>query len=536
MKIGKHRSLSEVEGGTVKMRNGVEVGRQELNLNRRINLIILLLSLSGVLIHLVFYQNLGFHRDELLYFSLGEHPDFGYFSVPPLIGFLAALLTKLFGYTLFAAKILPALLGGVVIYLCAMLAKELNGGFFAQIVAAVGIICSILFLRSFSLFQPVFLDIFFWTLALYLLLRYHNSNLKKYLYLFGLTIGIGVLNKYNLLFLVISVLAILPFTRHRKLFLDKDFYLTILLSFLIVLPNIIWQISHQFPVLNHLSQLQNSQLTKMSSATFLVEQLLMNYPATLLVVPGLLFLLFNKKESDYKWVGYILVVVLLLYLILQGKSYYSAGIYPTLVATGAVFFERYIRNYVLRSIILSVLLLLTWSALPMGVASKSPEKLVAYFDEMAKVTKSDAVRRYENNKYYQLPQDYADMLGWDELTEITNKAWQLAESKEQCIIYAENYGQAGAITILGKKYHLPEAISFSDNFRYRFPKTFDHEITQFIYINNELGKDVESLFQDIQEVGRITNPLAREFGTRVYLCQKPRTSFNQFWKLRVQNL
>jgi len=496
-------------------------------------LTILLISVLGVLIHLLFYQNLGFHRDELLYFSLGEHPDFGYFSVPPLIGFLAALLTKLFGYTLFAAKILPALLGGVQIYLCAMLAKELNGGFFAQIVAAVGVICSILFLRAFSLFQPVFLDIFFWTLALYLLLRYHNSNLKKYLYLFGLTIGIGVLNKYNLLFLVISVLAILPFTRHRKFFLDKDFYLTILLAFLIVLPNIIWQITHQFPVLSHLSQLQNSQLTKMSSATFLMEQLLMNYPSTLLVLPGLLFLLFNKRVKEYHWVGYVLVLVLLLYLILQGKSYYSAGIYPLLVAAGAVFFEGYIRNYVLRSIIMSVLLFLTWSALPMGIASKSPEKLVAYFDEMAKVTKNDAVRRYENNKYYPLPQDYADMLGWDELADITNKAWQLAEHKDQCIIYAENYGQAGAITILGKKHYLPEAISFSDNFRYRFPKTFDHEITQFIYINNELGSDVESLFQDIQEVGRVSNPLAREFGTRVYLCRKPLYSFNKFWESRI---
>lgn len=496
-------------------------------------LIIFFIAGLGVLVHLLFYQNLGFHRDELLYFSLGEHPDFGYFSVPPLIGFLAALLTKLFGYTLFAAKILPALLGGVVIYLCAMLAKELNGGFFAQIVAAVGVICSILFLRSFSLFQPVFLDIFFWTLSLYFLLRYHNSNLMKYLYLFGLTIGIGILNKYNMLFLVIAVLGILPFTRHRNLFLHKDFYLTILLAFLIVLPNIIWQIAHQFPVLSHLSQLQNSQLTKMSSTTFLMEQLLMNYPATILALPGLLFLLFNKKVSEYRWVGYILVFVLLLYLILQGKSYYSAGIYPTLVTAGAVFFERYIRNYTVRSMIMLVLLLLTWSALPMGLATKSPEKLVAYFDAMAKVTHNDAVRRYENNKYYPLPQDYADMLGWDELTEITNKAWQLAGSTGQCIIYAENYGQAGAITILGKKYHLPEAISFSDNFRYRIPKTFDREITGFIYINGELGKDIEALFQDIQEVGRVSNPLAREFGTRVYLCRKPLYSFNKFWESRI---
>jgi hypothetical protein len=155
---------------------------------------------------------------------------------------------------------------------------------------------------------------------------------------------------------------------------------------------------------------------------------------------------------------------------------------------------------------------------------------------MARVTKNDAVRRYENNRYNPLPQDYADMLGWDELAAATHNAWLQVEHKDQCIIYAENYGQAGAVTILGKKYNLPEAISFSDNYRYWIPETFGSEITELIYINDEPGKDIKMLFENIREIGGVENPLAREFGTKVYLCTKPKSSFNMFWKTTVQNL
>jgi len=499
-------------------------------------LFLVILSLAGVALHLLFYKNLGFHRDELLYLSLGEHPDFGYFSVPPFIGILAMAVVKIFGYSLFAVKIVPALLGGGLVYLAALTAKELNGSFFAQVLAGVGLICSILFLRTFSLFQPVFLDVFFWTLAYYLLVRFINSNLTKYLYYFGIVVGIGLLNKYNILFLVMALLIVLPFSKWRRLFLTRDLYLTILVVLLIVLPNIVWQLVHQMPVLHHLGELRDSQLAKMSSANFLVEQLLMIFPATLIGLPGMFYLLFSEQLKRFRVIGFSLLVVLLLYLLLQGKSYYSAGIYPFLLSAGAVFYEKYLKTSALRVAFAGVLLWLTWTILPMGISSKSPEKLVAYFDKMARITKNDAVRRYENNNYHPLPQDYADMLGWEELAAITNKAWQQVEQKEQCLIYAENYGQAGAVTILGKKFSLPEALSFSDNFRYWLPKTFDREIQELIYINHELGDDIRQLFEDITEIGRLTDPLARESGVRVYLCKKPRQSFNQFWTSRTREL
>lgn len=128
------------------------------------------------------------------------------------------------------------------------------------------------------------------------------------------------------------------------------------------------------------------------------------------------------------------------------------------------------------------------------------------------------------------------MLGWEELTAIANKAYQMIDDKKASFIYCENYGQAGAITIIGKKYGLPEAVSFNESFRYWIPLKFYPDITSFIYINNELGEDVQNLFGKITLVGSISNPDAREYGTAVYLCQYPTMSFNIFWKSRLEIL
>ncbi len=132
-------------------------------------ILLLIISFISVIFQLSFYSLFEFHRDELLYFSLGQHLALGYHSVPPFIGFLAFVSTKLFGYTLFAAKFFPALAGGILIYLSGIIAKELKGGLYAQILTAISLLVSLLFIRAFGLFQPVVFDILFWTLAIYLL-------------------------------------------------------------------------------------------------------------------------------------------------------------------------------------------------------------------------------------------------------------------------------------------------------------------------------------------------------------------------------
>jgi hypothetical protein len=156
--------------------------------------------------------------------------------------------------------------------------------------------------------------------------------------------------------------------------------------------------------------------------------------------------------------------------------------------------------------------------------------MIEYFRVLEEEKGMDVGRRWEDDTIHPLPQDYADMLGWEELTSLARQAYDSVLDKEACVIYAQNYGQAGAISVIGKKYNMPEAMSFHDSFRYWLPKDLKSEIREFIYINDELGEDIQDLFSNIQVIGSISNPYAREYGTTVYLCREPTSSFNAFYK------
>jgi len=501
-------------------------------------LIVLLSSMAifNVILHIVLSYNLEYHRDELLYFSLGQHPAFGYASVPPLIGWIAWLMQNIFGYSIFAVRIFPALMGGIMVFLIAGLAKELGGSAYARILAGVGIIISGFGLRTFILFQPVHIDLLFWTLSFYLVVKYLNTQSEKYLIYFGISAGIALLNKYLIGLLFFTLLTVIPFTKYRSIFKNKMFWIGIITGTLIFLPNIIWQFANGLPVIHHFSELARTQLVNVDKADFLIDQLISPMVATVLTVAGIIFLLINKSVNQFRFLGIISILIIVILMLLQGKSYYTQGVFPLLIAAGAVFWERLLKRLRARILLVLILLLLTMPIMTFGIPLYGADKLVSYFKELENKYGMTFGRHFEDGTIHSLPQDYADMLGWEELTAITNNAWQIIPDKKAAFIYCENYGQAGAITIIGRKYGLPEAVSFHESFFYWFPERFDPDIKSAIYINDDLGEDIGMLFAKITEVGSISNPDAREYGTTVFLCEEPVRSFNEFWIERTAHL
>lgn len=500
------------------------------NLDR---LIIVLLALGNVLLHLAYYGNLEFHRDELLYFALGLHPDFGYATVPPLIGWVASLLQTIFGYSLFAVKLLPALLSGVLVLLAAGIARELKGGTYARILTAVVIIFMPVTLRTFHLFQPVHLDLLLWTLLLYYTLRYVNTQKDKFLLALGVIAGIGMLNKYLIALLFIGLVVAILVSPHRSLFSKRTFYKGLLLAFLLFLPNLIWQIARDLPVIGHMEALNERQLVNVDRGDFLIDQLLMTFGGMFLVIPGLIYL-FRNKEYRYLSITALFVVIVL--LLLRGKSYYTMGVIPMLVAAGGVAIEKWIRNTWIRIVIPLFIIWFTLPVIPFGLPVYTESGLVQFFADMEEDYGLQIGRRFEDGTIHSLPQDYADQLGWEELTMKTASAYASIPEKNKALIYCENYGQASAIAVIGKKYGLPEPISFNESFLYWKPNAFDPDIEYFIYINDELGVNVAAFFDDIEVAGQITNPNAREFGTTIYLCSNPKGSFNAFYKDVVKDI
>ena len=498
--------------------------------------VIVFLALFNIVIHLLFINNLEYHRDELLYFSLGLHPAAGYATVPPMIGWIAWMMQSIFGYSLFAVRIFPAIMSGFLVFLISAIAKELGGNYYARILAAIGIIISVFDLRAFSLFQPVHIDVIFWTLIFYMVIRYVNTSSGRYLIFLGIVAGLSLLNKYLIGLLFLSLFIVIPFTQYRKILTDKKFWLGILVGTIIFLPNLIWQFVNGLPVFHHLSELNRTQLANVERSGFLIEQLLMPTAASVLTIAGLFYLFIDRNARKYRFAAVAAILVIAILLVLKGKSYYTMGVFPFLIAAGAVAFERIIKNIWLRLLLPAIMILLTIPIIPLGLPTYKTDKLVKYFASLESKYGITVGRRFEDGSIHSLPQDYADMLGWEELASIASKAYQQVSDKRACFIYCENYGQAGAITIIGKKYGLPEAVCFSESFRYWIPRKFDPDITSFIYINTKLGVDIGKVFKKVTKIGSISNPDAREFGTSVYLCEEPVMSFNELWESRLKNL
>jgi hypothetical protein len=270
--------------------------------------------------------------------------------------------------------------------------------------------------------------------------------------------------------------------------------------------------------------------------TFLAEQLMMGGFTSVLTIAGLLFILLNRKCIKYRFLGILVIFVIIVLMLLRGKSYYTIGIFPFLIAAGAVAFDNSLKRTWSRILLPVMLVVLTIPVIPVGLPIYKSDGLVRYFHTLETKYGIIIARRFEDNSIHSLPQDYADMLGWEELTSLTNKAYQMIPDKKTCFIYGENYGYAGAITIIGKKYGLPEAVSFSESFRYWIPRNIKPEINSVIYINGKPDEDIKNLFNKITLIGRISNPDAREYGIGVYLCQDQKSNLNDFWINRLKIL
>jgi hypothetical protein len=502
----------------------------------KIDPVIASLAIFNVVIHLLFYNNLEYHRDELLYFSLGMHPAFGYATVPPLIGWVAWIIQNIFGYSVFAVRLFPALIGGLMVFIVSDMAKELGGRKFAQVLAATGLIIAPFGLRTFIFFQPVHIDLLFWTLIFYLIIRYINSEKPIFLLWLGITAGLALLNKYLIGLLFLVILVVILFTRHRDIFRKKMFWIGIAAGSVIFSPNLIWQFAHGLPVFNHLAELAESQLVNVNRISFLIDQILSPGAASFLTVGGLFYILLNIKQKEIRFLGIVVIAVVAALMLLRGKSYYTQGIYPFLIAAGAVSYEELFKSWWLRSVFIAFLVFMSVCILPFGLPVFGKTQLIKYFNNVEAKYGFEFGRTFEDGSKHSLPQDYADMLGWNELTQIVDTAWQMIPDQKAAFIYCENYGQAGAVTVIGKKYGLPEAVSFNESFRYWAPEIFNPDITSMVYVNDNPGDDVKALFGEVILVGRISDPDAREYGTGVFLARNPVASFNKFWLERIKSV
>lgn len=482
------------------------------------------IALKFILQYTLISSGYDLQRDEYLHIDQAHHLAWGFQSVPPFTSWISYIILLL-GNSIFWIKFFPALFGALTILIVWKAIEELNGNLFALILGATGILFSAL-LRLNTLYQPNSFDVLSWTTVCFVVIKYFNTENPKWLYLGSVVFAIGFLNKYNLVFLVVGLLPSILFTEHRKMFAKKEVYFSFLLGLLIILPNLIWQFKNNFPVIHHLNELAKYQLVNVNRLDFFKSQIFFFAGSFFVIISGLYALIFYNAYTKYKTFLWTIVFTLIIFIYFKAKDYYAIGIYPIYIAFGAVFLAEKInkgwKKY-LKPVLIVIPLLFFILLYNLFFSYKSPEYVLNHRLTYEKL----GLLRWEDGKDHELPQDFADMLGWKELAYKVDSIYLNLPNKEKTLILCDNYGQAGAINYYSKQNI--KAVTFNADYINWFDLTKKYENlirVKWDDINTEL-ETTSPFFQNSKLVTSITNKYAREYGTTIFAFTGSKIDINK---------
>jgi len=491
--------------------------------------IVIAFAIAGCLIHFLFNGAYGYFRDELYYAACGQHLAWGYIDQAPLIAVVARLSRALFGDSLHSLRFFPALASGTQILITGWIVRELGGRRYSQILACTAMLVCPIFLTmdnflSMNAFEPIF-----WMLCVGISLRIIRAGEQRLWLLFGLVAGIGILNKHSTLLFGFAFFLSILVTQQRGWLRQPWIWSGALVAFLIFLPNFLWEYTNHWPTLEILRNVDRLKNEHVSWLQFIAQQAFLVHPlAAPICLVGLWYFLASPSGKPYRYVGWTYLFLLLELLVLRGRIYYLAPIYPMLFAAGAVAIESWIgftgRAWV-KAAILAPLVLGGMVAAPLALPILPLEAAVAYANYWD--VKSIRVEKEPSGK---LPQLFADMMGWQQQARIVAGVFHDLPARDQTkvAILAANFGQAGAIDYFGPSLGLPHAISGHNNYYLWGPQDYTGEIVIAVGLPMDT---LVPLFGDIQRVATIDNEYAipEENNLPVYICRQPRMTLREAW-------
>ena len=481
-------------------------------------------------VHLLTNSRYGYFRDELYYIACARHLAWGYVDMAPLSALILRTELALFGQSLFALRLFPALAGALTVALTGLIARELGGRTWSIILSCTASLSALVYLGignfySMNVFEPLF-----WMGCVYLLIRILNGASPKLWLCFGAVAGLGVENKHSLSFFGIGLVFALLLTPARRHFHGRWIWLGGLVAAAFALPNILWQMQHGWPTHELLSNVAHSNKNVvLTPAQFIAQQILIMNPATLpLWLSGLVWLLINRDGRRYLSLGLAYLITLTEFIVMHGKHYYLAPIYPVLFAAGAVAWERFLGPgfYWINAALTAVMLALAAMLAPTIIPILPPEKLSAYMKAI-----HFEPPRTETSHTATLPQLFADQFGWEEMVDSVVRAYKKLSPEEQkrVGIFCSNYGQAGAIDFFGAKYGLPPALCGHQNYFYWGPGDYNGEL--LLVLDTPGGKEPDQ-FRSVEDLGLVeSSPWAMPWEQRqhIYLCRDLKGNLRDLW-------
>ena len=414
---------------------------------------LLAIAAAVALLHLLTNGRYGFHRDELQFLCDARHLDWGFVSYPPLTPFLEHIGLSLFGLSLVGLRLFSVLAQSAAIVLTGLMARELGGGRLAQIVAASSVALSPLPMFEGTEFQYSSFDYLWWTLAAYAIVRVLRSGNRRWWLLAGAALGLGLETKYSIVFYIAGIFGALLLTKARRNLLSGWLWAGSALALLLFLPNLIWLARHDFISYQFLQSIHTRDVGLGRTGGFFFDQfrICVNLFAAPLWIGGLVWLL---RSSRYRPLAWMYLIPFALFFLAKGRGYYLAGAYTMLLAAGAFAGECWLASLPRLGRRMAVAVYFT------GLAAIGAYACAIILP----LASSGPLRQFALDRNGDLREE----IGWEELVKnVAEIRDSLPGSPSSIGIVVDNYGEQGAIEILGSAYHLPPPISGVNSAWYR---------------------------------------------------------------------
>jgi hypothetical protein len=477
------------------------------------------IAAAVALLHLLTNARYGFHRDELQFLSDARHLDWGFVAYPPFTPAIERIALAVFGLSLVGLRLFSVLAQAAAIMVTGLMARELGGRRLAQVTAALAVALSPLPLFEGTEFQYTTFDYLWWVLIAYFTIRLLRSENPRWWLAIGAAVGLGLLTKYAIVFYIAGILASVVLSRARHFLKSPWFYAGIVLAFLICLPNFLWQVRHQFISYHFLQHIHIRDVGEGRADGFLTDQfrICVNLFAAPLWVAGLVAFL---RDRRYRMMAWMYLVPVALFFFAKGRGYYMAAAYPMLLAMGATTGERWLASLprwgrrTIESVFFTGLAVcgVYILAVVLPLASSGP-------------LRDFALKRNG---------DLRGEFGWQELVKtVAGIRDSLPPNRQASVgIIVGNYGEQGAIEILGTPYNLPMPISLTNSAWLRGYPTPQPTMLIVVGVSRE---DVDGIFEGCRLAGHngnsvgIRNEESRDHPD-IFVCGPPRLPWPEFWK------
>ena len=537
------------------------------------------IAAGTVAVHVATGARYGFDRDELMLLEDARHLAWGYVAYPPMTAFFGRVALELFGASLVGFRFFAAVVQAAALVLTGLMAKEMGGGRWAQVVAALAGVpfC----LGAGALMQYISFDYVCWVLVAYGVVRLLRGGEGWWWVVIGAGIGLGMMAKYTMAFLAVGVVAGVLLTDLRRYLRSRWPWIGAGLAVVIVSPNLIWQMRRNFVSMEFLRFLHERDVGTGVTDWFLAGQLKVTLLAFPLAVAGLWFCFFSSPGKRYKALGWMYAVPLVLFLVMRGRDYYLAPAYPMLYAAGAVWLEKWLVN--LEETVASSgdsgdtasspsRRKTNEAGPPRGEAQSDGKPPLAKPRRQAggearrasgpQLNGDWKARMVRGAIWVALAVDvviagavalplapvnsawwrfaarvdvvFPEEIGWPEFVETVAQVRDRlpASERERLGILAGNYGEVGALNLYGEKYGLPRAISGVNS---SWERGYGSPVPETLIVVGFPRDFLQRRFRSCELAGRTWNRygVANEETVEVpdiFVCRGLRESWEAFWK------